>query len=141
MRIDKDGFYSQKELDLIIQYHKGYIQLTDVPFNMLPPATRDRHLEKLNAYFPAWCTNCNAVDESDFIVPGVSMCQHCSNLIERVDIDQMPSIESVKLKTLALANRDIDIINQEKKAINFITDSEVLWIQYWRLYLQIRKWA
>lgn len=138
-RIDKEGYYSPQERDLLIKYHKGNVPITDIPFNMLPMVQQECIISRLNALFPEWCTNCNAVDESDFIVPGVKMCHHCSYLLGSVDPAALPSIDSIKYKILSLANGGINIIQEAKEKINFITDSTMLWIQYWRLYLHLRS--
>lgn len=98
----------------------------------------------MNLLKPTECLHCGEVDEAKFVFSGPhikQVCNRCGSYVKFISKALIPDATETRLRIWAIADHDLDLINNAKIECYFIEELRGVErnMMYWRLYLTVRR--
>lgn len=104
-------------------------------------------MKQAKPFFEHSCHKCGVIDEARFSLGSVHLkqiCNNCGFYVKFFDKNLLPTIHDIKTKIWFIAEQDLQVIKKAKDECEFnegMGDKIYGRLEYWKLYLQIRKMA
>lgn len=102
-------------------------------------------MQQAKPFFETSCHKCGFIDEAAFTFSTngavKQICNNCHAYVKFFDKSLVPTVYDIKVKIWYIVQKNMAIIEQAKKDVEFISDLTKLsqQLMYWRLYLRIRE--